>query len=101
MKKTKNRMEFIVVEPQLGDYIMVGFVLLVSVPLSYYTTPNSTYFLVCLAFYWILAYSLLEDKYVTIIDKETNEVHITKTKMGNIKWIRVSPTDELVNVIKF
>jgi hypothetical protein len=100
VKKTKDRMEFIVVEPQMGDYIMIGTICTLSVPLSYYTTPNISYFFVCLFFYWILAYSLLEDRYVTVIDKKENTVEITKSKMGKIEWIRASAADELINVIK-
>jgi hypothetical protein len=99
--KTKTRMEFVVVEPQMGDYIMIGTICMASIPLSWYTTPNLSYFFVCLGFYWILAYSLLEDRYVTVLDTEQNTVEVTKTKLGKIEWIRASPADELINVVLF
>jgi hypothetical protein len=98
LQQTKEKMEFIVVEPQMGDYIMIGALMVGSIPVAWYTTPNTTYFFVCLVFYWILAFSLWEDTYVTVLDKKENSVQITKSKFGRIEWIRAAPVDELVNV---
>jgi hypothetical protein len=98
LQQSKDKMEFIVVEPQMGDYIMIGALMVGSIPVAWFTTPKMTYFLVCLVFYWILAFSLWEDTYVTVLDKKENSVQITKSKFGRVEWIRAAPADELVNV---
>ncbi|KAJ3350416.1 hypothetical protein HDU91_006249 [Kappamyces sp. JEL0680] len=98
LKKDAKKLSFTAVQPSRGDWLMVGILCVCSVPLAWYTTKHLHYALACTLFYWILAYSLIDDTFETVIDKEKNVVEITKTKTGRMKWKRVAIADELINV---
>ncbi|KAJ3257584.1 hypothetical protein HK103_004493 [Boothiomyces macroporosus] len=96
LKKTDNTLQFVTIEPTTGDWIMVTFIILAGIPLSWYTTYSMHYYYVVLSVYFLLAYSLVDDKFETIIDKEKNSIVVTKTKLGRKKWERASVADELI-----
>lgn len=98
LKKTDNTLQFVTIEPTTGDWIMVTFIILAGIPLSWYTTYSMHYYYVVLSVYFLLAYSLVDDKFETIIDKEKNSIVVTKTKLGRKKWERASVADELIQV---
>jgi hypothetical protein len=97
--QTKNRIEIVLIEPQRADWIYISTIVIISFPLAWYTTPDWKYFAVCLVFYWLLAYSLVEDTFVTVIDIGKNSVEVTQSKLGFTKMIRASNCDELINVV--
>ncbi|KAI8895557.1 hypothetical protein BC833DRAFT_622923 [Globomyces pollinis-pini] len=94
---SKNRLEFTAIEPLIGDYIFVGIIILLAIPLSWYTTRHTYYFIASMLLYGGLAYSLIDDKFQTTIDKDKNTIEVRKTKLGQVKWVRVSNASELVN----
>ncbi len=99
LKKTKDVLSFNAVKPGVGDWIFVGIIAVGAIPLAWYTVKSVHYTIALIFFYWVLAYSLIDDTFETIIDKKENSVKVTKWKTGRIKYVRVSPADELINVI--
>lgn len=97
LKRTETTLTFTAVQPSDGDYLMVAFVCLVSIPLAWYTTKHLHYAIASVIFYWVLAYSLIDDTFITVIDKN-GLVEVKKYKTGRIKWIRAAQADELINV---
>ncbi|KAJ3158933.1 hypothetical protein HDU86_002102 [Geranomyces michiganensis] len=77
---------------------MMGFILIFGLAMTIYTTSDWTYRMFGGGLYVYLAYSLVVDTVVTVIDKTTREVRMTKTTLGFTQWVRVAPTEELVAV---
>nr|KAJ3421245.1 hypothetical protein HK105_004130 [Polyrhizophydium stewartii] len=97
VKRTANRLEILVMEPTLGDWIIAGGLCLFGAFVSYYTTSSQALFWLSTLMFVAMAYTLIDDKYVMTIDKAKGEVSVTKSKLGRIKWQRVSSTQDLVN----
>ncbi|KAJ3275285.1 hypothetical protein HDV01_001012 [Terramyces sp. JEL0728] len=74
LQKTTNTLRFVTIEPTAGDWIMVCFIIAAGIPLSWYTTYSVHYYFVVLSVYFLLAYSLVDDKFETIIDKKKNSI---------------------------
>ena len=98
VKETVDGLEVIVVQPQLGDWIIVSSLLIISIPLAWVTTKDWLYFAICMMFYIGCAYTVLEDTFVVLFDSKSNQVSVKKSKLGWVHWIRVSNLDELVNI---
>jgi hypothetical protein len=67
--KTKSILSFIAVEPSFGDWAMVSLICLCAIPLAWYTTKHLHYAIASCLFYWLLAYTLIDDKFETVIDQ--------------------------------
>lgn len=98
LQKTANTLTFTAVEPTTGDWSLVFAISIASLPLAWYTTKELPYAILSTMFYWGLAYTMIDDKFVTTIDKKRNVVQVTKSKIGKTKWVRESVADELINV---
>lgn len=97
--ESEKRLEIVLLEPLYGDWVMIFIIVVGSIPLSWYTTPNLLYFTICQIFYWGLAYTMIDDTFETVIDLDKNRVEVIKSKFGRIDSIKTSPADELINVI--
>ncbi|TPX57328.1 hypothetical protein PhCBS80983_g03897 [Powellomyces hirtus] len=95
---TPTRLELTPVEAGTGDWVMVASILVFGLAMTMYTTTDWNYRLFGGALYVYLAYTMIADQYTTVIDKTAQEVRITKSTLGYVKWVRVAPTDELVAV---
>ena len=96
--ETKDRIEFIVVQPNLLDWIFVSGLLIIAIPFAWATTRNPSYFAISIIFYLGCAYTILEDTFQVVIDKRLKQVSVQKTKLGRIHWIKSSNLEELVNI---
>lgn len=95
---SEDRMTFTVVKPNSGDWLMVALIVVISIPLAWYTTKNWHYALLSALFYWGMAYTLIDDTFKTVVDKTNNLISVSKSKFGRVKWVRASAADELIDV---
>jgi hypothetical protein len=75
--KTKTSLVFTAVEPTVGNWLLVALICFASIPLSWYTTRELNLSIISIIFYWTLAYTMIDDKFVTSIDKEKNLVKVS------------------------
>ncbi|KAJ3167259.1 hypothetical protein HDU87_001707 [Geranomyces variabilis] len=95
---TATRLEICPVEAGAGDWAMMAIILIFGLAMTIYTTSDWNYRIFGGGLYVYLAWSLVVDTVVTIIDKTAKEVRVTKSTLGFKQWVRVAPTDELVAV---
>ncbi|KAI8816495.1 uncharacterized protein EV422DRAFT_285557 [Fimicolochytrium jonesii] len=95
---TPTRLTIVPVDMAVADWALVGAIVLFGVVMVALTSRDLVYSVAGGGLYVYLASTLIVDKYITTLDKPTQEVTVTKTTLGFIRYVRVAPLDELVSI---